>query len=175
MDLISILLQHHSKAHTFKVVELIENDESSCEALIQIVLADHEIAAARAAWVMNEVVRKVPSKFLPYQKPIVALLSRPEIHASVLRNILCIWERTPVPEEFQGVMVERCISFIENPTLGSGIKSYAIAILEPICIQYPELGIEVERLLKARFEFEKPAFKSRATHFFKRMNKLTRS
>lgn len=167
MKIQELLEQEHSREQTDKVVLFVGNDESRFAELMSLVLANKKPVSQRAAWAMSLVVLKFPFLFEPYFESVLKCIRQPNVHDSVLRNSLKILAELPIPDQFQGLVVDACLEFILEPQKPSAIKAFAITCLQNICRQHPELASEVKLILVERMEFEKPAYISRAKKFLK--------
>ena len=167
MKIQELLEQEHSREQTNKIVLFVGNDVNRFAELMQLVLANKKPISQRAAWVMSLAVLEYPFLFEPYFEAVLKCIRQPNVHDSVLRNSLKIWAELPIPNQFQGLVVDTCLEFILEPQKPSAIKAFAIASLQNICRKHPELASEVKLILSERIEFEKPAYISRAKKFLK--------
>lgn len=167
MKIQELLEQEHSRDQTDKVVLFVGNDESRFVELMSLVLANKKLLSQRAAWPMSLIVLDYPFLFESYFESIITLIRQPNVHDSIVRNSLKILAEIPVPDQFQGIVVDICLEFILDPQKPTGIKAFAITSLQNICRQHPALASEVKLILAERIEFEKPAYISRAKKFLK--------
>lgn len=126
----------------------------------------------RAAWCVSFVADAHPQLVKPYLNRLVKLLFRNDVHPAVIRNSLRILQKVEVPEKLHGSLMQACFTFLESVTSPVAIKSYAIAILEDLSKQYPDIIPELKLLIEDKIVHEKPAFVSRAKSALKTWEKM---
>ena len=166
-----MLKKEHSRAQADRIISYIGDDQEKFEQLMSLFFDGEPLIVQRSAWPVGIICSQNPSLFLPYLEKSMVYLQNPHVHDAVYRNLLKILMEIEIPEDFQAIIVDICLNFITIQNGPSGIKAFAIGILQEICKVHPELSLEIKYVLKERMEFEKSAFKSRANQFFKEMEK----
>ena len=171
MNILAALEAEHSKAQTNKIVAYIGNDNTRFEVLMAIFLNEKNTRTVqRAAWPLSCIGEKMPILVLPYTEILFNLLDK-NVHDGVKRNILRTYRNIPIPEDLQGLVLDKCFNLIMIPNYPSAQKAFALDILSKICKNIPELASELCLIIKEQWENEKPGFKSIGGKILKKLDK----
>lgn len=161
MDLKSAILQEHSKTQTDAIVRYIGNNKERFAELMQLFFAGEYRVTQRAAWPMSYCVREHPELVKPYFKKLVQLLQTPGIHNAVVRNILRLLQDISIPKAYHGPLMNHCFTLIEKNDEPAANKAFSLTILDHLSKQYPDIRQELQLIIRERWDYETPAFRSR--------------
>lgn len=162
MKKLESLLKENSKANCDRVVAYVGNNKERFKELMQLMLEGDFRVSQLAAWPMSYVVEKYPAFINPYFKKLVPLLNDTSYHPAVMRSFIRALQYTVIPEAYQGVIMDRCFSFIADPQEKAAVKAFALTVLENLSADYPEIRQELILIIQQRWDTETPAFKARA-------------
>lgn len=162
MKKLESFLQVNSKKNCDRVVAYVGKDTARFKELIEIMFNGEYRMSQLAAWPMSYAVETHPQLLTPYYKKIVPLLSDTSYHPAVLRGIIRALQYTTIPEAYQGIIMDRCFSFIADPQEKAAVKAFALTVLDNLSKLYPEIKQELDLVIKQRWDTETPAFRSRA-------------
>src|SRR6187549_2304803 len=131
MDITKELLKEHSKRQTSKVVKYIGNDPKRFNILIKTFLAGPYRVTQRAAWPLSYCVEENPSLIKPHLKSVLKMLSKPDAHDAVKRNILRFLQDIEIPRRFYGTLADRCFSFMDSKE-PIAVRVFAMTVLANI-------------------------------------------
>lgn len=171
MDIRQALLKEHSKQQTMSIVRYVGNDPQRFRELMTLFLGEEYRVTQRSAWALSYVINKYPSLIAPYLAQTIDLLGRPKAPPAVARNILRFLQHMDVPEELQGRLMDRCFSLVVAPGTPIAIKAFSLTVLHNLSRQYPEIAPELEAVIRDRWDYETPAFHSRAKVILKSLEK----
>lgn len=171
MDIRQALLKEHSRQQTMLIVGHIGNDPERFRNLMTLFLGKEYRVTQRAAWVLSYVISKYPTLIAPYLAQTIDLLSSPQAPSAVARNILRFLQHMDVPEDLQGRLMDRCFLFIMDPETPIAIKAFSLTVLHNLSRQYPEILPEIGAVIRDRWDYETPAFRSRARKILKDLEK----
>ena len=60
-----------------------------------------------------------------------------------------------------------CFRYFSSPTEAIAIKAFSITVLQKLAKLYPEIINEIKLIIEERWDYETPAFKSRAKKLLK--------
>ncbi len=117
--------------------------------------------AKRAAWSVRWAAQNRADLILPNIHLLVNQLKRKDVHDAVIRNSVSILEKTMIPEEFHGEVMDACFSFIQDRKAPIAVKAFSLTILFNLSRIYPEIKNELRIIIEENLEFETAAFVSR--------------
>ena len=59
-------------------------------------------------------------------------------------------------------LMDACFQFISSPEEAIAVKAFSLTVLDNLSNSYPEILPEIKSIIDARWEYETPAFKTRA-------------
>ncbi|MDP4131307.1 MAG: hypothetical protein Q8918_01385 [Bacteroidota bacterium] len=168
MNLESAIREEHSKAQCSKIVDFIGDEPERFAELMKLFFSGEYRLAQRAAWPMSYCVRNHPSLVKPYFKKLLDRLMMANAHPAVKRNIVRLLQYVEIPKRYQGKLMSICFGFIASPEEAVAVKAFSLTILENLIVQYPAILPEIKIVIESRWEYETPAFRSRAKRILKR-------
>jgi len=90
----------------------------------------------------------------------------------VRRSTLRMLCRYAIPEDQQGLATDLCLDWLVLESIPVAVKAYSMEIMQKICMIYPELKEEVIAILQDHMHNNTVAFKARARHIIKALEKL---
>jgi hypothetical protein len=163
-----LLEAEHSKTQTLQIVDYIDNDKERFEALMQLFFSDDWCLNQRAAWPMPMIVKKTSDLISPYLERLIDNLENPS-HNAVVRNTVRLLQDIPIPEQFQGKVVDRCLKLIADPKEPTANRAFSMTVVYNISKTWPDLQNELRLLIESQMETESPGFKSRGRKILKAM------
>ncbi len=161
MNIREELLKEHSKTQALRIAGYACASPVNFKALMKCFMSDDYRLAQRAAWSVNWAARERPGMVMPYMNDLVTVLEKKDVHDAVIRNALRILEDLEAPEEYHGILLNTCFSFIERPGIPFAWKAYSMTILAKLCKYYPEIKQELKLIIEENWNHESPAFRSR--------------
>jgi len=162
MNIRDQLLYEHSKANTLQIVGYIGNDLVKFDHLFSLLIKNEEIISQRAAHSVDHCLRRDPSLILPYLDRLVANLTVPNQHNSIVRTSLRAMGTIPIPEHLQGELLDLCFQFILNEKYAIAIRAFSITVAYNIAKSYPELLTELKYIIENFPDHESAALRSRS-------------
>lgn len=167
MDLKATLLKEHSKAQCMKVVKYVGGNKERFAALMKLFLQDEYRITQRAAWPVSYCVENHPELVTPYYKKLIDYLEKPDVPEAIARNTVRLLQHVDIPEKHHGRVMTVCFNFIQSNEAPISVKAFSLRVLENLSKQYPEILPELKAIILERWDYESPAFKSRARKILK--------
>lgn len=77
-----------------------------------------------------------------------------------------------IPQSLEGLVLNACFSFIENPKEGNAVQVFSMTVVEKLTERYPEIIFEFKSIIERKLEnAPSPSFKNRANKILLRLNK----
>lgn len=162
MKLREQLLKEHTKANCLRIVKWVGKDQTRFDELFALFSGDEYRVVQRAAWPVSYCVIDHPGLIKKHFKKLVDNLKKPNPHTAVKRNSMRLLQEIDIPEKFEGEIMNLCFHYISEPTEAAAVKAFSIRVLENLSKKYPEIIQELKTILEDRWDYETPAFKSRA-------------
>ena len=96
-------------------------------------------------------------------------LEKPNLHGSVKRNTVRLLQDIAIPKKFEGQVMNLCFNYIGSPDEAVAVKAFSLTILENLSKEYPDIKAELKTIIEDRWNYESPAFHSRARKIFKKL------
>lgn len=171
MDLTSILTSEILLLRKEEIGSMIGDSREKYAELFQIAFSRDMPICWRSAWIMDYLSEQHPWLGDKYIEKIWAEM--PAGHPDgVTRSCLHMLCRYDIPEDYQGIAADLCLSWLEQEAVPVGIKAYCMEILLKIATLYPELGNEFIAVIEDHAPNNSAGFKARATTVTKKMRKL---
>lgn len=164
-------MAEHSKAQANKIIRWIGSDQERFDELFRIFLNDEYRVVQRAAWPLSYCVINHPVLIRKHFAKMIANLEKPGVGDAVKRNTLRLLQHIDLPEKYQGPILNLCLDYINDPREKIAVKAFALAILGRLYEYYPEIGPELKTIIESRWDYETPAFHSRARKILKQINR----
>jgi hypothetical protein len=162
MNLEKELLKSQSLPQCNRIVKYIGDREIRFGELVKLFLKGDYRLTQHAAWPLSYCVRNYPVLAKPYFKKFLDRLSDAKSHPAVKRNIIRLLQFVEIPKKYHGKLMNDCFQFISSPNEAIAVKAFSLTILKNMSTLYPEILPELKAIIEARWEFETPAFHSRA-------------
>lgn len=162
MKLRETILKEHSKANCTRITNWVGDNQQRFNELFALFLDDEYRLAQCAAWPMSNCVIDHPQLIRKHFSKLLRNLHKPGIHESVKRNTLRLLQHVPIPQRFQGQIMNDCFDYISSPLENPAIKAFSLTVLQNLANQYPEIKPELKTIIEDRWDYESAAFKSRA-------------
>ncbi len=98
-------------------------------------------------WVLNHCNDLAFERIKPFYVKLVNHLKNKSIHSGVIRSILRMFQKQPVPKKLESFMVDKCFEYIKNPSEAIAVRAFAMTIVFNISKPYPELLNELTIVL----------------------------
>jgi hypothetical protein len=169
VDLEKELLKKQSLAQCNRIIKYIGGDEIRFGLLMELFFKGDYRLTQHAAWPMSYSIRSYPTMAKPYFKKFIDQLSDKQAHPAAKRNIVRLLQFVDVPKRYQGKLMGCCFHFISDPEEAIAVKAFSLTILDRLGNVYPEILPEIRTIIEARWDFETPAFHSRARKILKKL------
>ncbi len=167
MNLRETILKEHSKANCLRVVKWVGENQQRFDQLFSLFLNDEYRVVQYAAWPVSYCVQDHPHLIKKHFATLIKKLERKDIHDSIKRNSVRLLQHVEIPGKYHGRVMDICFRFISSPTEAAAIKAFSITVLQNFAKQYPGIINEIKLIIQESWDYEKPAFKSRAKKFLK--------
>lgn len=143
MNIKQQLEKEHSKANTNLIAAYIGNDKSRFKELMQLFFDEEYRISQRAAHAVSYCADRYPGLLTPYVGKMIANLEKnPEV--AIRRNTVRLLQNQNVPEEYQGLLVEKCFDYLLSAKETIAVKAFSMTILHNLTKVYPELRSELK-------------------------------
>jgi hypothetical protein len=169
VDLEKELLKKQTLVQCNRIIKYIGDKELQFAELMKLFFGGEYRLTQHAAWPMSYCIQKYPILAKPYLKKFIDQLSDSNAHTTAKRNIVRLLQFVEIPKRFHGKLMNICFQFISNPEEAIAVKAFSLSILSNLVKIYPEILPEIKTVIEARWEFETPAFRSRARKILKQV------
>ena len=136
-------------------------------------LEDDQLVSNRAIWVLNYCAEIDFERVKPFQSKLIEHLKNKSLHSGVIRSILRIFLRQPIPKKYESFMLDKCYEYIKNPSEAIAVRAFAMTIVFNISKIYPELLNEFSEVLSyLNLPEESPGIKTTVKKMMKLIAKL---
>jgi hypothetical protein len=163
-----------SRANVDYIVHSIREDKKLFEKFFPLIYDDNGYVANRAAWVLEKYAANYPHIVKPYLPEIIDQLLVTRFHGA-RRLLLKVVSFYPIPEEKEGVLVDRCFTWLESPKEKVALKVYSMQVLADFAQKMPDVIPELIAVLENNYEHNSIAFKSRASKTMKLLAKTNKN
>ena len=169
MNLEKELLKKQTLTQCNRIVKYIGKDESRFADLVKLFFQGEYRLTQHAAWPMSYCIQNQTDLVKPYLKKLISKLSDQRAHPAAKRNIVRLFQFIDIPKRYHGRLMDLCFQFINSPEEAIAVKAFSLHILEKMSTNYPEILPELKAIIGARWDFETPAFRSRARKILKKI------
>jgi len=162
MNLREEILKSHSKAQCDKIVRWVGNSPDRMDQLVKLFKSSEYRVVQRAGWPLSYIAIAHPPLIKKHLPALVKLLNKKPVPDAVTRNILRLLQTVPLPASLQGIVMDACFRFIEDPTQAIAIKAFALTVVTGMAGDYPAIIPEIRLLIESQASSQTAAFKSRA-------------
>lgn len=171
MNLEEQLLLEHSRTNCDVIVNWVGASQKRFDQLFHLFLNGESLVTQRAAWPLSYAVRSHPKFIHKHFRSLLDNLSRPGIHNAIRRNTMRLLQDVPIPEEYQGQVMDISFNYLLDPKEKVAVKAFSLTVLENMVQQYPEIGPEIRLIIEDQWENQTAAFYSRAKKILHRLDK----
>lgn len=144
--------------------------------LLVLSLDNNSILSNRAMWVLNHCADLDFERVKPFHVKLINHLKNKNLYSGVIRSILRMFRKHPVPKKLESFMLDACFGYIKNPAEAIAVRIYAMTIIFNISKPYPELLNELLIVLNhLNLTEESAAIRSRAKNTVKEINKIIKN
>lgn len=173
MDIKAALLLEHSKSQASKIFKACLKNKKNFEALVKHFLSDDYLLAQRAAWPLSLCGEKNPAFVKPHLNKILKNLEKPRLHDAVKRCSMRLLLHTELHQRYHASIINQCFVYLLDKNQAIAIRVFAMAALEKMLKQYPELSNELIVIIESELEENpKPAFVSRGKKVLKTISRI---
>lgn len=167
MNLLAEIQAQHSQKQRDVIVKWIGRSQHRFDQLFHIFLQGDSCESQRASWPLSNAVLAHPHFILPHFAALLKNLLKPGIHDAVKRNSLRLMQDVEIPEQFHGEVMNICFDYISAMNEKPAIKAFSLTVLQNLMKIYPDIKHEVKTIIESQWDYESPAFKSRAKKILK--------
>ncbi len=171
MDLEAQILHEHSRANCDVIVNWIGASQKRFNQLFHLFINGKPLVIQRAAWPLSYAVRQHPHFIDKHFGSLLDNLSRPGIHNAIRRNTMRLLQDVPIPEQYQGQVMDISFNYIIDPKEKVAVKAFSLTVLGNMLQQYPEIGPEIKLIIEDQWEHQTAAFYSRAKKLLNQLDK----
>lgn len=169
MELRDEILKEHSKKQCNRIIKWVGASQDRFDELFKLFLHDEYRVVQRAAWPISYCVIAHPSFIKKHFGRLIKNLHEPGLHNAVKRNTVRLLQHIPIPEKFEGEIMDICFHYIESPDEAVAIKAFSLSVLHNLSDKYPEILPEIKLVIEERWNYESAAFKSSAKKIIKQL------
>jgi hypothetical protein len=169
MKLREQILKEHSKANCDIILKWVGDSQQRFDELFDLFLNDESRVVQRAGWPLSYAVSVHPKLIQKHFAKLLKNLQKPNLHNAVRRNTVRLLQDVTIPPKYQGQVMDLCFGYIADPTEFVAVKAFALTVLENLSKQYPEIKPELKTVIEDRWDYETPAFRSRAKKILKKL------
>ena len=157
------------------LAEKVLKNEQEAE-LVSLALDKDLLLSSRAMWVLGHCSNIDYKRIKPFYSQLIDNLNNKGLHNGVIRNTLGLFQKHPVPEEYEAFVLDMCYKYIKNPSEAIAVRAFAITVAYNISKHYPELLEELSMVLHHLIPTEEtPAIKARIKNTLKMIVKLEKN
>jgi hypothetical protein len=170
MDIRNLLEKGHSKALTDRIVDYVGGRSDRFNRLMIIFLEGPYRVTQRAAWPLSNCVKSHPFLINRHYNSILKMLSKPDIHDAVKRNIVRLLQFADIPKRYQGKVIEACFQLMD-PKEPIVVRAFSMTVLGSLAVQYPDLKNELKLVIEEQLPHGSAGYLSRAKKVLRQLEK----
>ena len=172
MDYRVQLLRPLSKRYIDQMVENIILCPLDFPVLFQLLFDEDEKVAWRAAWACSKISEQKPDLFTQQQIDEIVILSLSTLYGGVRRGCLSMLFYLPLPNPIPVELINCSFDWMVSPKSPIAVQAYAMKILYRICLQEPDLKLELIAFLETiDYQSYSAGFNSTRKNILKSLNK----
>ena len=140
------LINHFNKEEL--IASINENDDLF-NHMVSIALSNRNPKSWRAPWVICQAMHKNDSRIEPYFEAFVKAIEGKK--DGYQRELLKIINKMDIPEEFEGILFDKCSAIWEIPKKSPATRIVAFKIMLEIAHKYPDLKNEIAFLTQKHY------------------------
>lgn len=162
MKLREHLLKNYNKDGCLRIVKWVGNNQQRFDKLFALFTGDEYRVIQHAAWPVSYCVIAHPELIKKHFKKLISNLKKSGVHSAVKRNSIRLLQEMDIPQKFHGDIMTLCFNYVADPEEAIAVKAFSLTVLQNLSKHYPEILPELKTIIEDRWNFETPAFKSRA-------------
>lgn len=162
MDLLTNILQEHSKQHTLEISHGVMQDKQKFRELMNLFLQGDNVVTQRAAWILSHCALQDQKWIRPYIKDMLIRITEPGIHDAAKRNVLKIIQDMSLTEDEQGIAADISFRFLADQQSPVAVKVFAMTVLANIAEIRPDINNELRLMIQHEWPYAGPGFRARA-------------
>jgi len=150
----------HSKENAQRIAQYIGDDSQLFAELMQLFFHEEYRVSQRAAHAVSHCVDTYPNLLKPFIGPIIKnLQTNPEV--AIKRNTVRLLQKQNIPEEYQGVLLDKCFKYLTSPKETTAVKAFSMTIAHNLTRLYPELKNELKIVIQDLIKHATPGVVNR--------------
>lgn len=171
MNFQGLLEKSHSKKTTDLIVDTVISDPSNMEELMSIFLGSSYRLTQRSAWTMSNIAIKHPHLLDKWLPELIDRMDAPDQHIAVTRNIIRAFQFMDFPEEYEGIILDKCFKLLNDGTQPIAIKAFTMTVIYNLSKKYPDIQPELKLSIEQLLPYGSAGIKSRGKKILKLLNK----
>ena len=172
MDYRIVLAVKNSKQTWQTIINDVGDNPIKFKEAMSIFFSDDLELVKRISQVIGVIGEQQPQLIEPYLPQLVNMLDQNPI-ISVKRNVLRIFQFIHIPENLEGNLFDKCLTYMTAFEEPKAVKVFSMTILRKICTKYPDLAHEVLCSLEILLSEDKaPGIQSRGKKELKKIRSL---
>lgn len=164
------ILGVRNKTDLNNFIAQIKEEDYKFEDLIELFLSDNLRICQSASWPMGILAAEFPNKVIPYLERIIAHLDKAP-HDAYRRNTFRFLQFMDIPEDYQGIVYEKCFEALVDTNQPTAVKSFALTTMSNVAMNIPELKEELIEAIYDQIPHGTKGFQARAKKEIKRLRK----
>ena len=167
MDIKEQLLFEHSKSNAQLISDYIGTNKSRIEELVSCFLSKEYRVSQRSAMVITRIGDIDAELLAPHIDQLVNAFINPKEKDSVVRSIVRFFQFYDLPEEFQGVVLNRCYELLKDSEQAIAIRAFSMGVIYQISKEYEELKTELKLVLEDLYTVGSAGLENRRRNILK--------
>lgn len=142
------LLVEHSKTNAVLIADFIGTNSVSVGVLVNCFLSKEYKVSQRASMVIAIIGDREPKLLSVHIKAFVDALTNPNEKDAVIRIIVRFFQFHDLPDQFKGIVLERCYQILKDSTQATAIRAFALGTIYNISKDYISLKEELKLVLE---------------------------
>lgn len=173
MNLRAKLSQRPQAEQIHEIVTYIGGSPARFTELIDLVLEGDKVISQYAAWLISHCMQQNPHLILPHLEALIHNLDKPNLNDSVIRStVKALAVIGDIPEELQGLALQRCFDYLLNPKIVVSIQVHAMQTVFNISKNEPDLLEELKMVIAERMPHGTAGYKARGRRIIKDIDKV---
>jgi len=140
------LINHFNKE---ELISSINKSDDLFNQMVEITLSNRNPKSWRAPWIINHTIHKNDSRIAPHFEAFVKAIDGKK--DGYQRELLKIIDKIDIPEEFEGILFDKCSSIWEKPKKSPATRIVAFKIMLKIARKYPDLKNDISFLTQKHY------------------------
>lgn len=166
----SLLSSENSKAMATRVRDIVVDDTSRMDELMELFFSIDLRECQRASWPLGMIADRDTAILRPYLQRMITNLDN-AVHAAVIRNTFRTFQAIDFPEEIEGEIYEKAFQFFADIDQAIAIRVFAMTVCSNIALKYPELKGEIISVIQEHYPHGSAGFRSRAKRIIREFSK----